>query len=179
MAVSAPDLAIVGRIRKPHGIRGELLVDLATDDPDEVFVPGRRLIVGAPDDTGAPLDRTLTVRAAREFKGSMLVHFTGIDDRNEAENWRDYHLLAPLDELAPLTGNEVYYHELEGMTVHLADGVPLGTVSAFYELPQGITLDVQRADGTSVLIPYREGIVTSVDRGARTITVDPPEGLLE
>ena len=177
--MSLPELAIVGRIRKPHGLRGELLVDLATDDPDEVFVPGRRLLVGAADETAEPLGRELVVKTVREFKDSRLVHFAEIEDRNEAEQWRDYHLLVPVGELAPLEEGQVYYHELEGMRVELADGSPLGTVSAFYELPQGITLDVDRGEGRSVLVSYREGVVRSVDRDARRIVVELPAGMLD
>lgn len=177
--MTPPELAVVGRIRKPHGIQGEVMVDLATDDPDTVFVRGRRLQVGAPDDDATPLDRTLTVRSARAFKDGLLVHFAEIVDRSDADAWRAHHLLAPLAELAPPEPGALYYHEFEGMAVIDAAGTPVGTVVAFYELPQGIMLEVARAAGEAVLIPYRHGIVTAVDRDGRRIVVDPPAGLLE
>ena len=86
-------------------------------------------------------------------------------------------MLLPADELRPPGEGEIYLHELEGMRVELESGETVGTVSATYELPQGLTLDVARASG-SVLIPYAR-IVTSVDRDARVIRIAPPEGLLD
>ena len=72
----------------------------------------------------------------------------------------------------------MFLHELEGMRVDLASGETLGKVLAFYELPQGIILDVSREKKGSVMIPY-DHVVTSVDREARVITIDPPEGLID
>ena len=179
--MAAPELAIVGRIRKPHGLRGELLIDLATDDPEHVFVRGRRLLADPPADAAsAPGARAaLTVRSARAFKEGLLVHFEEIADRTEAERWREHELLAPLGDLRPLAEAEVYYHELEGMTVETSDGSAVGVVSTFYELPQGLMLEVDRGDGREALVPFRGEIVRTVDRGARRIVIEPPEGLLE
>ena len=77
----------------------------------------------------------------------------------------------------PLGDDEVYVHELPGMRVELESGEAVGTVVDTYELPQGLMLDVQRGERT-VLIPY-DRIVTSVDRDARVIRIDPPDGLLD
>jgi 16S rRNA processing protein RimM len=91
--------------------------------------------------------------------------------------WRERFLLLPANELTPLSDDQVYIHELLGMRVELESGELVGTVSDTYDLPQGLTLDVKREQG-SVLIPY-DRIVTSVDREARLIRIDPPLGLLE
>jgi 16S rRNA processing protein RimM len=107
----------------------------------------------------------------------LLVHFNGIADRTEAELWRDRFLLVPLDELEPLADDQVYVHELLGMSVELESGEPVGKVVDTYDLPQGLTLDVERKTGT-VLIPY-DRIVTNVDREQRVIRIDPPAGLLD
>jgi 16S rRNA processing protein RimM len=106
------------------------------------------------------------------------VKFAGLDDRNEAELWRERHFLLPPEELKPLQEGDVYLHELESMRVELKSGEEVGKVIAFYELPQGIILDVSRNDKASVMIPY-DHVVTKVDRATRVITIDPPEGLLD
>ena len=175
--VETSQLIIVGRVRKAHGIHGDLVVEPITDDPDAVFAPGRRLFAGTVSGDPAKGTPELHIESANPFKGGYIVHFEGISDRNVAETWRDRFLLAPSDELTPLADDEVYIHELTGMRVELVSGESVGTVLDTYELPQGLLLDVQRATGT-VMIPF-ERVVTSVDRAARIIRIDPPAGLLE
>jgi 16S rRNA processing protein RimM len=196
----ARELIIVGRVRKAHGIRGDLVVEPLTDEPDAVFAPGRRVFAGTASGDRAKDGRELHIATASPFKGGFIVHFTGIDDRNVAETWRERFLLAPADELTPLGENQVYIHELVGMRVELESGEPVGSVADTYQLPQGLTLDVKReaADSReagsdareagsgkreagrrdSVMIPY-DRIVISVDREARVIRIAPPPGLLD
>jgi 16S rRNA processing protein RimM len=177
--VTAPDLAIVGRVRKAHGIHGELVIEPLTDAPDAVFAPGRRLIAGTVDGDPAPVERILVVEESRPFKGGWIVAFEGIVDRNEAELWRARYVLAPVSELRPIAEDEVYLHDLLGLAVvHERSGETIGEVTDFYELPQGVMLDVRRSAG-SVLIPFRAEVVRRVDLPARRLFVDLPEGLIE
>lgn len=181
-----PELVIVGRVRKAHGIRGDLVVEPITDEPDAVFAPGRRVFAGTVSGDLSKDRRELHVTAASEFKGGLIVHFEEIGDRTIADTWRDRYFLVPAGELTPLGDDEIYIHELPGMRVALESGETVGTVVATYELPQGLTLDVEResqadaetARKTTVLIPY-DRVVTNVDREARLITIDPPLGLLD
>ena len=177
MSEPSRQLIIVGRVRKAHGIRGDVVVEAMTDAADAVFIPGRRFIAGTASGDPARNGAELTIASSSPFKGGYIVHFDEIDDRSIAETWRDRFLLLPADELEPLGEDEVYVHELPGMRVELESGEVVGTVIGTYELPQGLTLDVQRERG-SVLIPY-DRIVTSVDREARVIQIAPPEGLLD
>jgi 16S rRNA processing protein RimM len=176
----ADELAIVGRIRKAHGIRGELVVEPYTNEPAAVFAAGRRLFGGTPD--GQPLAAltALTVRRATPHKNGWIVRVDELADRTAADAWRTRTLLAPLAELPPPDDDEVYLHDLVGMRVQRVDGTVVGTVADYYELPHGLMLEV-RVEGREdmVLVPYRPEIVTEVDTGARTITIDPPVGLLE
>jgi len=172
-----PELIIVGRVRKAHGIRGELVVEPITDEPDAVFASGRRVIAGTASGDPSKDRREIRILSSRPFKGGLIVEFEGILDRTAAELWRDRFLLVPADELEPLGDDEVYVHELKGMRVELQSGNVVGTVLDTYELPQGLTLDVRREKGT-VLIPY-DRIVTSVNREERVIRIDPPAGLLD
>jgi 16S rRNA processing protein RimM len=135
--VPTPEWVIVGRVRKAHGLEGELVVEPITDRPGAIFAPGRRVVAGTPDGEVARDRRELVVRSSRPFKGGLLVHFEGIASREESELWRARFLLVPGAELAPLEEGEVYVHDLYGMRVELASGEALGVVEAVYELPQG------------------------------------------
>jgi len=175
---TAPSPIIVGRVRKAHGVRGDLVVEPLTDDPDAVFSPGRRLLAGTA--TGEPARDTaeLHIDSAYPFKGGFIVHFAEIGDRSVAETWLKRFLLAPADELSELADGEVYVHDLIGMRVELASGTAVGSVAETYDLPQGLALDVAREGRGSVMIPY-DRVVTSVDRERRVIRIDPPAGLLD
>jgi 16S rRNA processing protein RimM len=178
--MTAPELTIVGRVRRAHGIHGEVVVEPLTDAPDAVFAPGRRVFAGTMNGDPAPDRRELVVEESRPFKGGgWIVAFAGLADRNEAERWRGRYFLAPSSELQPASGDEVYLHDLFGLSVvHAGSAEPIGEVTDVYEVPQGIMLDVTRPTG-SVLIPFRPEVVTRVDLAARQILVDPPEGLIE
>jgi 16S rRNA processing protein RimM len=180
--VAAPAFAVVGMIRNAQGIRGEVVVEPLTDTPDIVFAPGRRVLVG--DRSGnAPLQArglpsSLTVDSAKPFKGGLIVKFSDLDDRNAAELLRGRYLLAPFEELEPPAPGEIYLHDLIGMRVELDNGQPIGEVTSYYELPQGLTLDVATSTG-SVLVPYRPEVIDRTDEGARTIIVKSEVGLFE
>jgi len=177
--VSSDELIIVGRVRKSHGVRGDLVVESITDDPDQVFAAGRKLVAGTVTGDPSKDRRELTIASAQPFKGGFIVHFDEIADRTIADTWRDRYLLLPASELEPLGEDEVYVHDLLGMRVELVSGETVGTVEELYELPQGLTLDVRRDNSPgTVLVPY-DRIVTSVDRDARVIRIDPPTGLLD
>ena len=178
----APDdeYIVVGRVRRAHGIRGELVVESFTDAPGAVFAPGRRIFQGtergdlAPD-AGA---RELHVVRSSPFKEGLIVSLREIQDRNEAERWRDRYLVARAADLEPPRDDEVYVRDLVGMRVQLPTGEIVGVVREVFELPQGLVLEVQRETG-AVMIPYHESAVAHVEQDTRTIHVDPPPGLLD
>lgn len=172
------DFFIVGRVRRAHGIRGEVAVEIITDAPEVVFAPGARVFAGTTSGDILPERVELHVAKASPFKGGMIVSFREIADRTAAERWRDRYILVPASELPPPDADQVYVHELIDMRVVLATGEELGSVLDVYDLPQGLTLDVGRANG-SLLLPFNDRVVTGVDREARVITVDPPDGMLD
>ena len=177
--MSSPELVIVGRLRRSHGLRGELLVEPITDAPAEVFSAGRRLFAGDAQGEPLPDPLELTVAESRPHNnGLLVVRFEGISDRDEAARWTNRYVFAPASELEPPAEGEVYVHELAGMRVVLESGELVGTVSEVFELPQGLALDVARPSG-SVLVPFNEMFVHEVQRGARTVVLAPPPGLLD
>jgi 16S rRNA processing protein RimM len=105
-----------------------------------------------------------------------------VPDRTAAELWRGRYLLAPASEVPSPDEDEVYLHDLIGMRVDLEDGATVGTVEEVYELPLGLAVDVRRVpprQAETILLPWDERTVASVDREARVIVVTPPEGWLE
>lgn len=181
--MSAPDYAIVGRIRKPHGIRGEVVVEPVTDAPEAIFASGARVFVGgtSPEPPTSPAAlREARVERGRGQAEAWLVKLDVIADRNAAERWRDRYLFLPVEELAAPGADEVYLHELAGMTAVLAEGdVAVGEVVAWYELPQGLVLEIRKPDGVLVMVPYDPRVVREVDVDARRIVLTPPDGLLD
>jgi 16S rRNA processing protein RimM len=183
--MTEPEYAIVGLIRKAQGIRGEVIVEPLTDKPDVAFASGSRVFVGTV--TGGPTvvrdvkgeeeRATLTVSTAKPFKKGLIVQFEELRDRDSAELWRGRYLFARFSELPPLEADEVYLHDLIGMKAERTTGEEIGTVTAYYELPQGVVLDINTAGG-SVLIPYRPEIVVRTDIAARTIVINDTLGFL-
>lgn len=173
-----PAHAIVGRVRRAHGVRGEVLVEVMTDAPDAIFAPGARVFGGTPAGDLPRQAPALHVEHVRPFKDGLLVTFHEIADRNEADLWRERYLLVPMDELEPLAGDEVYLHDLAGLRVTRTDGTELGTVDGYFELPHGVLLEIRRANDT-VLMPFLEAFIVEVDVAAGVLVVQPPEGLFE
>ena len=180
--MTTPAFIIVGRVRKAHGIRGEVVVEVITDTPDAVFASGRRVFAGTAAGDISASRQELHVRSVRPINEGILVGFHEVAERNAAETWRGRYLLLPADEVPPPAEGEVYLHDLIGMRVERADGGTVGTVEEIYELPQGLALDVRRSeprDGETVLLLYDDNTIASVDKAQRIIVVTPPEGLLE
>jgi 16S rRNA processing protein RimM len=170
---------VVGRVRRAHGIRGELVIEAVTDAPDAIFAAGRRVFVGTRDGEVAPGQPELQILRATPFKGGFIVAFEGIPDRSAAETWRGRTLLVPEGEVEPPSQGQVFIHDLVGMSVIHATGDAIGQVAEVFELPQGLLIEVRRADGKPVLLPFDDQTVTDVDVEQRIIRVDPVEGLLD
>ena len=165
---------VVGRIGKAHGLRGEVTVEVRTDDPDLRFAPGAVL------ETDPARRGPLTVASGRVQGGRLVLRFEGVEDRTAAEGLRNTMLIveADPDEL-PDDPDEFYDHQLVGLRVVTVDGRDVGTVMEMLHLPTQDVFVVTRADGREALIPFVEEIVPDVDLDEQTVLVDPPEGLLE
>ena len=154
-------------------------MEAITDAPADVFSAGRRLFAGTTNGDPPPDGQTLTIAQARPLQGGVyIVHFEGFPDRTHAERWRDRYLLLPREELRPPGEAEVYYHELVGMRVALSSGEDVGDVVQFFELPQGLALEVAWRH-TTVILPFREEFVDQIDPRGRRIVMTLPDGLLE
>ncbi|MGX9790781.1 ribosome maturation factor RimM [Mycobacterium sp. MMS18-G62] len=166
---------VVGRVVKAHGVTGELVVDVRTDDPDSRFAPGNTLR-GRPK-TGA--ERRYAVESVRDHGGRLLVRLEGVADRNAAEALKGVLFIVDSEDLPPIADpDEFYDHQLEGLRVRTVAGAPVGTVAEVLHTAAGELLSVRTEQG-DVLVPFVSAIVTSVSLADQTIEIDPPEGLLE
>lgn len=167
---------LVGMIVRPHGLRGELVVEVRTDSPEERFAPGAELV--ARPGTGA--DSLLTVESARPHSGRLLVRFVGVPDRDAAEGLRGVKLLVDAASLPPTDDpDEFHAHQLEGLRVELPDGAVVGTVREVAHGPGGELLVVGRSGLPDALVPFVAVIVPVVDLEGGRVVLDPPEGLLD
>jgi 16S rRNA processing protein RimM len=176
--VSVEDYLVVGRIGKPHGLKGEVSVEPRTDEPDRRFAAGATLHVERNRPGSASRDETLTVRGMRWHSGRLLVTFDEIDGRDAAEEARGTVLVVPVDpEETPDDPEEFYDHQLVGLAVESPDGDRLGTVTRV-EHAGAQDLLVIDVDGRSVLFPFVRALVPVVDVAAGKVVVDDQPGLL-
>ena len=170
---------VVGRVVKSHGVRGELVVEVRTDSPEERFAVGTRLVgrVGRGD---RATDRDVTIEAARQHSGRLLVRLEGVGDRDTADALRGMLLLVDSDALEdPEDPDEYYDHQLVGLRVLESSGATLGEVTEIVHTAAGELLAIRLADGGDALVPFVSEMVPEVDLVARTCVIDPPEGLLD
>jgi 16S rRNA processing protein RimM len=162
---------VVGRIGRPHGLRGEVAVQVRTDFPDQRFVTGAQLN----DDAG----RVLTVETARPHSGALLIRFAGVADRDAAAELSGLVLTADVSTLPELDDpDEFYDHQLEGLAAVGPDGVKLGTVREVVHAPASDLL-VLETDHGEALVPFVREIVPQVDLAGGRVVLDPPPGLLD
>jgi 16S rRNA processing protein RimM len=150
-----------------------------TDRPDDVYVAGNELLLGNEDGELDDESSVVAIEEVRPFKSGFLLRIAGVDSRTDADSFAQLYLLAPTGALPPLDDDEIRYHELLGLTVETTDGVQVGRVREVYETVPHHLLEVEDDDGKRRLIPYAARIVTHLDRAARRLIIDPPEGLLE
>jgi 16S rRNA processing protein RimM len=173
------DALLVARIGKPHGLRGEVTVQLHTDDPDARFAPGAVLQTRATPGSGVP--RTLTVASTRVHRGIWLIGFEQIPDRTGAESLRGTQLFLDAADLTTAEDDDAegwYEDELVGLSVVTADGTVVGEVTGLETRAVQDLIVVRLAGGGEALVPFVEAIVPEVDLDAGRVVIDPPAGLL-
>ncbi|MGY2128991.1 ribosome maturation factor RimM [Blastococcus sp. SYSU DS0617] len=175
---SLTDTVVVGRIGRPHGVRGLATVEVRTDDPDVRFAPGAVLRT---DPAGRG---PLTVVDKRWHSGTLLLQLAApsgevYESREAVDSLRNTMLLVPVAELPEIEEPDSYYdHQLVGLSARLPDESVIGQVTAVRHEAQDL-LVVRRSEGGEVLIPFVAAIVPTVDVAGGYLAVDPPEGLLD
>ncbi|MDY0812840.1 ribosome maturation factor RimM [Kitasatospora purpeofusca] len=165
---------VVGKIGRAHGIKGDVSVEVRTDEPELRLGPGAVLFTD-PASAGP-----LTVESGKVHSGRLLLRFAGVKDRNAAEELRGTLLIAEVDpEESPDDPEEYYDHQLIGLDVVLLDGTPVGELTEVVHLPYQDLLTVRKADGTDALVPFVKRIVPTIDLENQRAVIDPPVGLID
>ena len=193
---------IVGRIGRPHGIRGEVVIGVRTDEPDLRFAVGATLYIdptppgpqagsGGPGGSGGEgfppgsvgsrgvAPPGVTVASARWHSGQLLVAFGGITDRTAAGELTGSWLSVDSGQLPEVADpDEFRDHELIGLSVRTTAGDPVGVVTDVLHPGQDL-LVVRRGEDEECLVPFVRAIVPEVDLTAGVLVIDPPPGLLD
>jgi 16S rRNA processing protein RimM len=166
-------MALVGRVARAHGLRGQVIVNPDTDFPEDRFRVGAELFVNR----GGSVD-SLTIASVRFHQGRPMIGIRAVDSIEAATALAGAELRVPREWLATLPQGTFYLHDLVGCVVETEDGRRIGPVREVEGEAGGNRLVVDGSDG-EVLIPFAAEICTTIDPGAKRIVIAPPEGLLE
>lgn len=167
------EMVLVGRVARPHGLRGAVVINPETDFVEHRFAPGNQLwLVPA----GGP--RTVTVRSMRVHQGRPIVEFEGLDRIEAVQGLAGAELRVEAAALPALEHDGFYHHELIGCVVETVDGLVVGPVTAVEGAGAISRLIVDGAAG-EVQIPFAVDICREVDVKGRRIRIAPPDGLLD
>ncbi|MBV7671253.1 ribosome maturation factor RimM [Streptomyces halstedii] len=165
---------VVARIGRAHGIKGEVTVEVRTDEPELRLGPGA-VLATEPAERGP-----LTIETGRVHSGRLLLRFENVRDRTAAEALRNTLLIAEVDPAElPEDPEEFYDHQLIDLDVVLADGTGIGRITEISHLPSQDLFIVERPDGSEVMIPFVEEIVAEIDLEEQRAVVTPPPGLID
>ena len=166
-------MVLVGRVARPHGLRGQVVVNPETDFVEERFAPGAVLWTRS-----ARGDERLVVATMRVQGGRPVLGFEGFSTIEDVERLAGLELRIPEEALRPLDDGAYYQHQLVGCVVETTNGARVGSVTRVEGGAAGSLLAIDGVQG-EILIPFAADICVHVDAAARRITIDPPEGLLE
>ena len=166
-------MAVVGRIARAHGLKGQVIVNLETDFPEARFRPGATLFTAGAAGIAA---RTLTT--VRFQNGRPVIGIDGVETVDDAEELAGLELRVPVEELAALPAGTFYHHDLVGCAVVTSGGQQIGTVEGVEGTLGGSRLIVAGAKG-EILIPLAADICRTIDVAGKRIVIEPPDGLLD
>ena len=167
------DLIVIGRVVRPHGLKGEVVVDVLTDFPER-FSEGLRVRLSG----AAAAAREVCIAAVRPQRDRLLITFEGISDVSAAETLRNAELSVGRADVAPRPPGYVYHWEIEGAAVLDGNGRSLGRVVELADAGGRPLLVVDTPHGRRD-VPFASPIVVSVDVAGQRVVLDPPPGLLD
>lgn len=171
-----PPFLVVGRVLRPHGVRGELRVRLLTGYPEHFLHLEQ---VGLGHDAESPDDITLhDVERARLHKEYGILKLADCDDRDDADLLREQFVMVPLGDAVPLEADEYYHFQLVGLTMVTAEGETIGQVMEILETGANDVYVVNGPQYGEILVPAIDDVVQEIDLAARRIVITPLPGLL-
>jgi 16S rRNA processing protein RimM len=164
-----PVYLTVGFLRRPHGVHGEIVMDLHTDFPERLK-RGRKLLISE--------DHTpMSVQSVREHQKGVLIKFNGIDTPEDAGKYRNQWVYVKASEVPPLPKGKLYQHELFGFRVVDENDNPLGELVEIIETGANNVYVVKGESGRELLLPAIPSVVLELDAERRLMRVHVLEGL--
>ncbi len=169
--MTTDDLILIGRVARAHGNKGQVIVNLDTDFPDDRFAVGVTLLVG-------PAATPRRITSARFHQGRPVIGFEGIETMDDADRLAEAELKVPAATLRPLPEKTYYRHDLVGCEVQDTEGRRIGEVAAVEGSIEMSRLVINAPHG-EVLIPLVDEICVEVAPAERRIRIKAPDGLIE
>lgn len=171
-----PEYLILGYVLRPHGVRGELRVSAMTDFPERVAKLKQVYFSRNPE---KPVDVIVhNVEAARLHQDYILLKLQDINDRDQADAFREYAVMVDMKNAVPLEDDEYYLYQLIGLTVKTADGTEIGTITDVFETGANDVYVVQNQRHGEILVPAHKETLVDIDVDAGVVTMNLPDGLL-
>ena len=162
---------VVGRLGRPHGVKGEINVEVLTDKPEKRFSPQAKLLI-------QDSQKFLTIKSVRASQKQLLVSFEEIRDRTQAEEYKGLYLTLELDDSEiPVTGNEFYDQQLIGLKAYDKKQIILGEVTGVIHGSAQDLLVIKTPENKEVLVPFVDEIVPEVNIAEKILLITPPDGL--
>ncbi len=171
-----PRFLALGTVRRPHGVRGDLFLELFTDHPERIAALQTVFLASNAEGANA---QTFTVSGASQHRNGLILRLEELRNRDQADPFRRWWVLVPIEEAIPLEQDEFYLFELVGLKVVTTAGEVLGLVTDVIETGANDVYVVQGGERGEVLIPAVPHVVLQIDFAAEHMLVEPPDGLLE
>lgn len=168
--IAPPAFLLVGKLNRPHGVHGEMILSVMTDFPERIK-SGVEVYIGVEH-------QPVTIKTTRHHNRGLLVSLEGFSTREEVDHLRNKEMFVSAADRPPLPEGEYYLHQILGLNVITDEGQPLGTVTDWIETGANGVLVVRREDGTDVLLPDIDEVVLKIDLDAGQMTVHILEGLI-
>ncbi len=173
--MSKPDYLLLGKILRPHGIKGEVRAMILTDYPERLQSLDAVYLSTNPQSANP---KAYTIEKSRLHQGYFLIKFVGINDRTDAERLREAYLMVDIHHAVPLEDDEIYLYQLIGLQVQLEDGRDLGTLTDILETGANYVYIVTSEQYGEVLIPATPLTIVETDIENKRLIVNLPQGLL-
>ncbi len=165
-----PAFLLVGILRRPHGVRGEIIMSVMTDFPERLK-PGTTFYLG-------PQHQPVTLKSIRVHNAGKIISLEGYNDREEVGMLRNHELFVRADDRPPLPEGEYYLHEIIGLKVVTDEGENLGVVADWIETGANGVWIVRDEEGKEILLPDIDDVVLEIDTDQGQMTVHILEGLI-
>ena len=166
-----PEYLVVGYLRRSHGLRGEMIMEIYTDFPERLK-PSTEVYIG-------DSRQKLVISGTRYHQEGIIIKFQGLDTPERAAAYRNQHVYVKSADRPVLPKGQFYHHELIGFDVVTESGEPIGRLSEIVQTGANDVYVVRRADGKEILLPVIASVIIAIDVEIRKINIRPIPGLLD